>query len=260
MRDLLPLPGSAHALDLDAVLIAVHVHIAVQMIAWSAFFFYCLVRFRHARHPLASYAGARPMLPALAIGLVIAGDAWLLAAHALPAWRSRMAVPPENPPPLEVRVEAEQFVWNVHYPGPDGRFGRTSAALVSALNPLGIDRASEGGADDIGLLNTLTVPLGRPVLIHLSSRDVVHAFTVNEMRVKQDATPGMVVRTWFTPTITGRFDIGCSQLCGLGHYRMRGTLAVVTSDEWEAWQLGEAATSSFHAQPSRSRSSSPSRF
>lgn len=238
MTGLLPIAGSEHAAAFDAVLTSVHLHMAVQVLAWGAFFVVCLFRFRASRHPRARHEGLRPLLPALAIGTVIVGDALLLATTALPVWLSH-ATPPAAATPLEVRVVAEQFAWNIHYPGPDGRFGHTSAALISATNPLGIDRSSRGAQDDIGLLNLLTVPVGRPVILHLSSRDVVHAFTLNEMRVKQDATPGQVVRTWFTPIATGRWEIGCSQLCGLGHYRMRGAFTVLTSDEWEAWQQRE---------------------
>ena len=214
---------------------------AIQALAWGAFFIFCLVRFRRGAHPEASHAGIRPLLPWIAIGLVVVGDAMLLATAALPAWLERSRVPGNLTAPLEVRVSAEQFAWNVHYPGPDGRFGRTDPALINASNPVGIDRTSEGARDDIGLLNILTVPLGRPTVVHLTSRDVVHSFTLNEMRVRQDAIPGLLVRTWFTPTETGNWEIGCSQLCGLGHYRMRGAFTVLSEREWAAWQEREVA-------------------
>lgn len=239
MTQLLPLAGSAHAASLDAVLVSVHVHMAVQAVAWGAFLLVCLIRFRRRVHPRASYSGIRPRLPIVAIGLVIVGDAALLAGVALPAWLARSAPPPPLSAPLEVRVVAEQFAWNVHYPGPDGRFGLATHALISASNPLGIDRSSPGALDDIGLTNVLTVPAGRPVIVHLSSRDVVHSFTLNEMRVRQDATPGLTVRTWFTAIAPGRWEIACSQLCGLGHYRMRGAFTVLPPEEWDAWQARE---------------------
>jgi cytochrome c oxidase subunit 2 len=238
---LLPLAGSAHAPDFDAVLTAVHVHMAIQALAWGAFFIYCLIRFRAGRQPDPSSRMLRPALPVLAIAAVVVGDAVLLATAALPAWLNRSTFPDPSAAPLEVRVVSEQFAWNIHYPGPDGRFGPTSASLISATNPLGIDRRAPAAHDDIGLINILTVPVGRPVVVHLTSRDVVHSFTLNEMRVRQDATPGLLVRTWFTPTKLGRWEIGCSQLCGLGHYRMRGAFAVVTVDEWNVWQARELA-------------------
>jgi cytochrome c oxidase subunit 2 len=214
---------------------------AIQAVAWGAFFLYCIIRFRQRAHPLPSTRGLRPTLPILAIALVVLGDAWLLATAALPAWLERSPPPAATAHPLEIRVVAEQFAWHIHYPGPDARFGTTRDALISASNPLGIDRRSDAGGDDIGLSNILTVPLGRPIVVQLASRDVVHSFTLNEMRVRQDATPGLLVRTWFTPTMTGKWEIACSQLCGLGHYRMRGAFSVVTADEWAAWQRREVA-------------------
>jgi len=238
---LLPPAASEHAAALDAVLRSVHVHMAFQAVAWGLFLVFCIVRFRRGAHPNASHRGMHPLLPAIAIGAVIVGDALLVATAALPAWVERSGVPAGADLPLEVRVVAEQFAWDIHYPGPDGQFGLTSPSLISAGNPLGIDRTDPDARDDIGVLNILTLPVGRPVVVHLSSRDVVHSFTLNEMRVKQDATPGLTVRTWFTPVVTGRWEIACSQLCGLGHYRMRGEYAVVTREEWREWLAAEVA-------------------
>lgn len=238
---LLPLAASEHAAEFDAVLTSVHLHMAVQAVAWGAFFVYCLFRFRASKHPTPSSRRLHPTLPLLAIALVVIGDAVLLATAALPVWLKRSTLPDPSTAPLEVRVVAEQFAWNVHYPGPDGRFGATSDALISASNPLGIDRRTDAARDDIGLLNILTLPVARPIIVHLSSRDVVHSFTLNEMRVRQDATPGLLVRTWFTPTRTGQWEIACSQLCGLGHYRMRGTFTVLSAEDWAAWQARELA-------------------
>jgi cytochrome c oxidase subunit 2 len=239
---LLPLAASEHAADFDAVLVSVHVHIFIQAIAWGAFFVYCVSRFRErAGRDTPSPPPLKPWLPGLAIALVIIGDAVLLATAALPAWLKHASLPDADNIALEVRVVAEQYAWNIHYPGPDRTFGPTSHTLMTATNPLGIDRRADAGRDDIGLLNILTVPLGRPVVVHLSSRDVVHSFTLNEMRIRHDATPGLTVRTWFTPTTTGRWDIACSQLCGLGHYRMRGTFSVVGREEWLAWEAREVA-------------------
>ena len=236
-----PVPASAHAADLDRVLNGVHEHMAIQAIAWGAFFVYVLIRFRRGAHPRASYQGLRPLVPAIAIAGVIAGDAYLLATAALPAWRARTAPPPAVAAPLENRVAAEQFAWNIHYPGLDGTFGRTGPQFISASNPVGIDRRDPAAADDIGLLNVLTLPLGRLVIVQLSSRDVIHSFTLNEMRVRQDAVPGIPTRTWFTPIVEGRWDIACSQLCGIGHYRMRGEYSVLPPDKWNEWLRSETA-------------------
>ena len=241
MERWLPAAGSGHALSLDAVLLSVHAHMLLIFVVWLAVFTYALVRFRKGANPEPRQQGAGGLWPALAIGLVIIGDVIILATQALPAWAQRNEPPPPGGTPLEVRISAEQFAWNIHYPGPDGVFGRANQALVSASNPVGIDREDPAAADDIGLLNVLTLPVGRTVVIQLTSKDVIHSFTLNEMRVKQDANPGMTARVWFTPTLTGNWDIACSQLCGLGHYRMRGEYRVVTPEGWEAWQADEMA-------------------
>jgi cytochrome c oxidase subunit II len=237
----LPVPASDHAAMLDAVLTSVHVHMLLIFAIWLAVFLYALIRFREGAHPVPRQAGVRGLWPALAISAVILGDVIILVAQALPAWSARNEPPPPSARPLEVRVTAEQFAWNIHYPGPDGVFGRSGADLVTASNPAGIDRTDPAGADDIGLLNVLTVPVGRTIVVQLTSRDVIHSFTLNEMRVKQDANPGMTSRVWFTPTRTGQWEIACSQLCGLGHYRMRGEYHVVTDGEWQTWLGGELA-------------------
>lgn len=236
---LLPTAASSVAPLLDAVLMSVHVHMLLIFIGWLAVFVYALVRFRKGANPEPRQHGVGGIWPALAIGAVVIGDVVILFALALPAWSERNRPPPAGVTPLEVRVAAEQFAWNIHYPGPDGVFGRTDQTLVSASNPSGIDRADPAGRDDIGLLNVLTLPVYRTVVVRLTSRDVIHTFTLNEMRVKQDANPGMSTRLWFTPTQTGNWEIACSQLCGLGHYRMRGEYRVVSPEEWEQWQADE---------------------
>lgn len=237
----LPAAASSDAPLLDAVLMSVHVHMLLIFAGWLAVFVYVLVRFRKGANPEPRQEGVRGIWPALAIGAVIAGDVVILFALALPAWSGRHAPPPAGVNPVEVRITAEQFAWNIHYPGPDGVFGRTDQMLVSASNPVGIDRDDPAARDDIGLLNVLTLPVYRTVVVQLTSRDVIHSFTLNEMRIKQDANPGMTARIWFTPTQTGNWEIACSQLCGLGHYRMRGEYRVVTPEEWDKWQADEVA-------------------
>ena len=238
---LIPAAASSHATSLDAVLLSVHTHMLLIFVAWLAVFVYALIRFRKGANPEPRQQGVRGMWPAIAIGGVIVGDVAILAALALPAWSERNEPPPTGVASIEVRITAEQFAWNIHYPGPDRVFGRTDAGLISATNPLGIDRQDPAANDDIGLLNVLTLPIDRTVVVQLMSRDVVHSFTLNEMRVKQDANPGMVSRVWFTPIATGQWEIACSQLCGLGHYRMRGEYRIVTPQEFDAWQAEEVA-------------------
>ncbi len=137
---------------------------------------------------------------------------------------------------LQVEVTGVQFQWYFRYPGPDGIYGVTKPALVSAPtgNPLGLDRADPRAADDI-VSSILVLPAGQPVDITLRSQDVIHGFFVPGMRLKQDAIPGMAGMLRFTPATAGNYDILCSQVCGLGHWRMQARLRVVTPAQFDTW-------------------------
>jgi len=138
---------------------------------------------------------------------------------------------------------AEQFAWNVHYPGRDGVFGRVDVKLVDSTNPLGLDLNDPNAKDDILSVNQLHLEVNRPVTIRLSSKDVIHSFGLPVMRVKQDAVPGIVFPVHFTPVKTNdgeRWEIACAQLCGLGHYRMRGFLTIETKEQFEKFLADNA--------------------
>jgi cytochrome c oxidase subunit 2 len=130
---------------------------------------------------------------------------------------------------LTIEVTAEQSAWNIHYPGKDGKFGRTSAFLLTH-NPVGLDRNDPGAGDDLLLIGELHVPVNRPVRIRLRSKDVLHSFFLPMQRIKQDVVPGMTIDVWFVPTQVGDYEIGCAELCGFGHYQMRGLLRVESSE------------------------------
>jgi len=200
---------------------------------WGVFFVFVLVRFRKGANPKANYVGAKGKISkGLEVGVVVV-EAVLLLFYAIPAWATRVRSLPAESEATVVRVVAEQFAWNVHYPGPDGLFGRTEITLVTADNPLGLDRMDPNAKDDIATINQLNLPVDRPVLVHLMSKDVIHSFGLFEMRVKQDAIPGMTIPVWFIPNRVGQYEIACSQLCGLGHYRMRGF--VQSAAEFKTW-------------------------
>ena len=242
MRELLGLPvaASAHAGQVDQVMVLVHGLMAVLFVGWSAFFMYVLLRFRRSAHPNASHQGLRGRWSTWIEGAVLAAEVALLAFFSIPIWSARVdAFPPENQS-VVVRVVAEQFAWNVHYPGPDGRFGRTDHALLSATNPLGLDSRDPAAHDDVTTINELHLPANRPTIVYLSSKDVIHSFALPQMRVKQDAIPGVAQPVWFTPTKTGQWEIPCSQLCGLGHYRMRGFYTIQSQADYEAWLASQA--------------------
>jgi cytochrome c oxidase subunit 2 len=237
----LPAAGSAHAADVDHLMVLVHWLMAVLFVGWSAFFVYVLVSFRRGAHPVAMHRGMRGRWSTWIEGGVLAAEIVLLAYFSVPVWSARVDAFPSEQQSTVVRVVAEQFAWNVHYPGADGRFGRTDAALLGPSNPLGLDRSDPAAKDDITTINQLNLPVDKPVIVHLSSKDMVHSFALPQMRVKQDAIPGIAQPVWFTPTRIGKWEIACSQLCGLGHYRMRGFYTVQTRADYDAWLAEESA-------------------
>jgi len=243
----LPAAASTHAGDIDHMLVLVHWLMLVLFVGWGVFFLYALVRFRSGANPKASYTGAKGKISKGTEVAVAIVEVILLVGYAIPAWATRVKQLPAESEALVVRVVGEQFAWNVHYHGPDGKFGRTDVKLVSADNPLGLDRSDPNAKDDVTTINQLNLPVDRPILVHLLTKDVIHSFGLYEMRVKQDAIPGMDVPVWFVPTVTtdemrqrlGKpdfdYEIACSQLCGLGHFRMRGFVTVQTQADFTKW-------------------------
>jgi cytochrome c oxidase subunit 2 len=243
MQDLLGLPPAAseHAAQIDNMIGMLHILMVALFLGWGTYFMYVLLRFRKSRQSKADYAGARSHASTYLEVLVAVIEGVLLVGFAVPIWASVVTDFPSEEESTVVRVVAEQFAWNVHYPGADGVFGRSDIALITSDNPLGLDRSDPACKDDIATINQLNLPVDKPVIVHLSSKDVIHSFGIPVMRVKQDAIPGQLVPLWFTPRKTGEYEIACAQLCGLGHYRMRGFVTVQTADEFQAWLNEEAS-------------------
>jgi cytochrome c oxidase subunit 2 len=231
-----PEQASAHAAQLDNLTALVHWLMIVLFVGWGIFFVYALIRFRKGRNPVASYEGAKAHFSTYGEAGVALIEVVLLVVFAVPIWATRVnSIPPESQATV-VRVVAEQFAWNVHYPGKDGVFGRTDPNLVATgTNPLGLDPNDPAGKDDVILLNELHLPVNKPVIIKLTTKDVIHSFFLPQMRVKQDAIPGQVIPIWFDPIKTGQWDIACAQLCGLSHYRMRGSYTVESQADFDKW-------------------------
>jgi cytochrome c oxidase subunit 2 len=170
----------------------------------------------------------------LGLGMAVVAEGGVIAIG-MPVWAEYFdAAPPADATVVE--VTAQQFMWNVRYPGPDGVFGRTDPKLVDdTTNPLGLVKSDPPAKDDVITLNEITVPFGQAVHVLLHSKDVIHSFFLPHFRVKQDAVPGMTPEVVFFPTQTGTFEIACAELCGLAHYRMRGTFNVVSQKEFAEW-------------------------
>jgi cytochrome c oxidase subunit 2 len=248
----LPPLASAHGGQIDGLIGWMHVFMFILFVGWGGFLAYVLIRFRRSRHPVANYTGVTSHASTYSEIAVAIIEAVLLFAFSIPIWAARVDRMPSENDALVVRVTAEQFAWNVHYAGPDRVFGRTDVNLLDLQsNPLGIDRTDPAAKDDISTLNQLYLPANTPIIVRLRSKDVIHSFGVPEFRVKQDAVPGLTIPVWFVADVTtaemrtrtgnpeDQYEIACAQLCGMGHYRMRGFVTVQTAEEFQKWMAAE---------------------
>jgi cytochrome c oxidase subunit 2 len=244
MNDLLNLlpDWSAHGHRIDALIGALHWLMLVLFVGWGAYFLFVLFRFRAGGNPKADYHGAKGTTSRYVEIAVVLAEVVLLVGFAFPIWSERVAEFPAEDESVRVRVIGEQFAWNFHYPGADGVFGRTAPELVdTAANPVGLDRDDPAAADDITTINNLYMPVDQPVIVYLSSKDVIHNFYVPFLRVKHDAIPGQTIPLHFVATQTGDTEIGCAQLCGLGHYRMKGFVHIQSQADFATWLDEQAA-------------------
>ncbi len=246
----LPSLASVHGEKVDHLLVYFHALMFALLVGWSIFFLYTLWRFRQSKSPKADYHGARTHTSTwLEVG-VAAVELLLLFGLAVPMWAKAVDRFPAEKDSTVIRVIARQFNWIARYPGPDGLFGKQDMKLISPANPLGLlsletnlaPNDPDGQDDVLSPINEIVVPVNKPVIAHLTSLDVIHSFKVTPFRMTQDATPGMSIPIHFTPTKTGTFEIQCSQLCGNGHYSMRGYLKVVSPQEYEAWLKSKSTT------------------
>ena len=238
MKDFLNLPPdwSSHGAEIDGLIAIVHWIMLVLFIGWGAYYLFALIRFRAGANPKADYRGAKGTLSRYVEVAVVVVEVVLLAGFAFPLWSARVAEIPDESESVRVRVVAEQFAWNFHYPGADGEWGRTAPELVdAAANPLGLDRTDPAADDDIHTLNQLYLPVDNPVILYLSSKDVIHSLNIPYLRVKQDVIPGQTIPMYFEAVQTGDSEIACAQLCGLTHYRMRGFLHIQSQADFDAW-------------------------
>lgn len=304
----LPINAAVHGGDIDRLILYVHILMLVLFVGWGLFFAYTVIRFRRKVHPRADPVGVRTHASSYIEGVVALTEVALLVGISIPFWSSKVnAAISETPDTVRIRVIAQQFAWNIHYPGPDGVFGRTDIKLVNEqTNPIGLDRNGDPHAkDDIVTINQLHIPVHTPIICDLTTKDVIHSFALPLLRVKQDTVSGMSIPVAFTATMTsdevrekmtktvrlppkqkldgmvameeykgadgkvivrkGRgitdtilnrlveagiteikvgpripAEIACAQLCGLGHYRMKGFLTIHSKEGFEAWLKEQA--------------------
>jgi cytochrome c oxidase subunit 2 len=243
----LPVVASEHGPQVDNLIVYVHYLMGALFTGWIIYFLYVLFRYNHKSNPKADYIGIRGHVSNYIELVVALIEGVLLIGFAIPLWAGTADhFPTDAEHPTKIRVVAQQFAWNVFYPGADGEFGRRDLSLVTQDNAWGIDKNDPKGKDDFSKLNEIHVPVNKPVVIMITSKDVIHSFKVIAMRVTQDAIPGVPIPMHFTPVKTGLYQINCAQLCGIGHSSMSaGMLHVDTQEDFDKWlavQAKSAAT------------------
>jgi len=223
----LPKNYSMHGDDVGHMIDVVTWFMIALFIGWTLFFLYTLVKFRKKKNPEASYYGVRSHLSThLEIGVIIV-EAVLLLGFAFPLWKERTDTFDRvlNEDPVRVRAIGFQFNWNFHYAGKDGKFGFIDRSLVSKKGDPCITPDSKHGWDDF-TTDKLRIPVDRPVILQLTSTDVIHNFAIVPMRIQSDAFPGKDIPMWFTPKEEMETSVVCAQLCGSGHANMVATMTV----------------------------------
>ena len=204
----------------------------VVFVAVNLFMAYCVIRYRHRKEKRAEYEPENKKLEAWLVGLTTVGVAAMLAPG-LAVWAKFVTVP-ENATVIEAM--GQQWYWSYRFPGKDGKLGTVDSRHVSDNNPFGMNPGDPNGQDDILITSPeLHLPIDKPVKLLLRSKDVLHNFSVAQIRVKMDLVPGLVTYVWFMPTRTGNFDLLCEELCGIAHYTMRGKLIVEEERAFQTW-------------------------
>jgi cytochrome c oxidase subunit 2 len=246
----IPELASEHGEMVDHMLELVHWVMLVLFVGWSAFLVVVFTKFRASKSPKADYYGVRGHASThIEIGVVIV-EAILLLGFAFPLWSQQSLEFPTGKDVIKVRAVGEKFAWNFQYAGKDSTLGRMDLKLIDAAkgNIIGRDMKDPNGKDDFVKGGVLTLCEGRPVIIDVTSKDVIHNLAIVPMRAAQDATPGVRGHLWFTPTKANEdgWDIICGQLCGVGHSQMKARLIVLKAADFDKF-IEEGSTDALKA-------------
>jgi cytochrome c oxidase subunit 2 len=174
--------------------------------------------------------------------LLVGAEVMALGVFGVKAWAEvYLTAPSANAMP--VQVQAGQFAFYFRYPGPDGKFGPLHADQINEANQnfFGLDTSHDADSKDDIVTAEMAIPVNKEIHLLMHAKDLGHSFYVRELRVQQDFVPGLDVSLHFTATKIGRYEIVCTQLCGLGHYNMKAYLDVMSQEDFDNWLKKEAA-------------------
>lgn len=239
--------ASEHGGLVDHMLGFVHWFMLALFIGWSIFLVIAFTKFRQSKNPKADYHGVRGHASThIEIGVVVV-EAILLLGFAFPLWSRQADDFPTSPDTIKLRALGEKFLWNFQYPGSDMMLSSWDMRNVGPANVTGRDLLDPNGKDDFVNPGTLRLPVGRPVIVDVSSKDVIHNLAIVPMRAAQDAIPGVKAHMWFKPVKEGTWDIICGQLCGPGHAQMKAIIEVIPQKDFDEWAKEQSATAAAKA-------------
>lgn len=234
--------ASEHGGLLDHMLGFVHWFMLALFVGWSIFLIIAFTRFRQSKNPKADYHGVRGHASThIEIGVVVV-EAILLLGFAFPLWSHQADDFPTSADTIKLRALSEKFLWNFQYSGDDLMLSTWSMKNVNPANATGRDLLDPNGKDDFVNPGTMKLPVNRPVIVDVASKDVIHNLALVPMRAAQDAIPGVKAHMWFKPVKEGSWDIICGQLCGPGHAQMKAVLEVVPQAEFDEWAKEQSAS------------------
>ncbi|HEV2672078.1 MAG TPA: hypothetical protein VGU74_13370 [Gemmatimonadales bacterium] len=242
----LPIDISAHGRRIDSQLNETMIVAGILFVAAQLALAFFVWRFSErggvrSTRPIKPFpGGAAPMV---VIATILVGiEILVLTFVGSKVWASVYQTPAPAGA-LQIDVLAEQFAFYARYAGPDGKFGGMHPDLMNdaTQNFFGLDPANDTTARDDIVVGSLVIPVDQAVELRLHTKDVGHSFYVPELRIQQDFVPGMVIPLHFTATKTGKYELVCTQLCGLGHYNMRAYVEVKSQAEFAQWLKAQAA-------------------
>jgi cytochrome c oxidase subunit 2 len=219
--------------SLDTMLVITLIVTGVAFVGVNVALAYFVFRYRHREGSQAVFQPEHHKLERTLIILTTIGIVVLLAPG-LFVYSEFIHAPSDA---MVVDVVGQQWTWGYRYAGSDGVLGRTDPRRIGPQNLFGIDPEDPAGQDDVLVYpgGALHLPLGRPILLELRAKDVLHSFYVPQFRIKMDTVPGLVTHLWFIPTKTGTFEVLCAELCGIGHFNMKSAVVVESEQEFENW-------------------------
>jgi cytochrome c oxidase subunit 2 len=234
---------STHGLPIDEQMSETMAEAGISFLASQILLAIFIWKFSHSKpgEKIRTFPGGA-MTMVLGAFLLVGTEVLALGAFGAKAWATIYFTAP-TPNAMPIQVQSGQFAFYFRYPGPDGKFGPIHPDLISEANQnfFGLDTDHDPDSKDDIVTAEMAIPLNREIHLLMHSKDVGHSFFVPELRVHQDFVPGLDLSIHFTATKTGKYEIVCTQLCGLGHYNMKAYLSVLSQEDFDNWLKQQAA-------------------